>query len=133
MTVSGLGSSRALRAPITPPNRPITPPNRPPRAERNEKEKRDDHLTAADRDLIFQVTGERVDPAHPGTTGFAAVLAAERAVGRLAIGQEVTAVYLKDLNRRYERASGPNPLDGHLDKAIGVLTRGGAPRIDVTA
>jgi hypothetical protein len=128
MTVSGLGPARATRS-------PITPPNRPPRAERNEKEKRDDyeHLTAADRDLIFQVTGQRVGPAQPGTTGFAAALAAERAAGRLAIGQEVTAVYLKDLNRRYERAPGPNPLDGHLEKAIGVLTRSGARRIDVTA
>jgi hypothetical protein len=128
MTVSGLGPARAMRA-------PITPPNRPPRAERNAREKRDDHerLTAADRGLIFQVTGERVGPGRPGTTGFAAALAAERAAGRLAIGQEVTAVYLKDLNRRYERAPGPNPLDGHLDKAITVLTRGGARRIDVTA
>jgi hypothetical protein len=125
MTVSGLGSVRAMRS-------PITPPNRPPRADRGEKDKRDDyaHLTAADRDLIYQVTGQK---AEPGTTAFAAALAAERAAGRLAIGQEVTAVYLKDLNRRYERAGGPNPLHGHLEKAIAVLNRIGAKRIDVTA
>ena len=131
MSVSGLGSAGVPRLPITPPNRPA-------RAEKPDREKRSDfdHLTAADRELIFEVTGQRLGPAFDaaqGTTGFAAALAAERAAGRLAIGQEVTAIYLKDLNRRYERAPGPNPLRGHLDKALAVLTRGGGRRVDVTA
>jgi hypothetical protein len=131
MTVSGLGSPRT---PITPTYRAAKAGKRADRsAERNDFEK----LTAADRELIFQVTGQRLgpgfDPAREGTTGFAAVLAAERAAGRLAIGQEVTAVYLKDLDRRYERTGAANPVAGHLDKAVDVLARSGARRIDVSA
>ena len=126
MTVSGLGFARTPRS-------PITPMHRAPRAEKPAARTDVEHLTAADRALIFEVTGQRVDPARPAPSGFAAALAAERAAGRLAIGQEVTAVYLKDLNRRYERASGPNPLAEHLEKAVVVLTRHGTPRIDVSA
>jgi hypothetical protein len=134
MTVSGLGSPRPPHLP-RPPVNPVHRPGRPeqPAAARNDF----DHLTAADRQLIFQVTGQRVgpgfDPAREHTTGFAAALAAERAGGRLQPGQPVTAVYLKDLNRRFERAAGPNPLTPHLDKAIGVLAAGGHRGIDVSA
>jgi hypothetical protein len=96
-----------------------------------------DDLTAADRELIFQATGQRLapgfDPVRESTTGFAAALAAERAAGRLAPGQPVTAVYLKDLNRRCERAPGPNPLTPYLDKAVAYLSRGGARRFDISA
>jgi hypothetical protein len=137
MTVSGLGPARTPRSPITPthrtPRSPTTPTHRTPRAEKPAAGTDAEHLTPADRELILEVTGQRVGPGQPATTGFAAALAAERAAGRLAIGQEVTAVFLKDLNRRYERASGPNPLAVHLDKAVGVLTRSGSPRIDVSA
>jgi hypothetical protein len=131
MTVSGLGSSRTPRLPVTP------PPAKAARADKSAAERNDfDQLTVTDRELIFQATGQRLgpgfDPAREGTTGFAAALAAERAAGRLLPGQEATAVFLKDLNRRYERA-GANPIAPYLDRALEYLTRSGARRIDVTA
>jgi hypothetical protein len=130
MTVSGLGSARTPRSPGTPPHRPA-PVEKP--AARNDF----DHLTGADRELIFRATGQRVgpgfDPAQEATTGFAAAIAAERAAGRLQPGQPVTAVYLKDLNRRYQRIVGPNPVAAYLDKAVAYLSASGARRIDVSA
>jgi hypothetical protein len=129
MTVSGLGNARTLR--------PYSAA--PARAGRVEKTPRNDfdRLTATDRELIFQVTGQRVragfDPEQERPTPFAAAIAADRAAGRLSPGQEVTAVYLKDLHHRYEAADTVSPVAGHLDQAISYLARSGARRIDVTA
>ena len=129
MTVSGLGSAHTPRTPTAPANR----------AQRTERPHRNDfdHLTGADRELIFQATGQRVapgfDPTREPTTTFAAALAAERAAGRLAPGQPVTAVYLKDLNRRFDRSGAANPVGPYLDKALDYLARSGARRIDVSA
>jgi hypothetical protein len=131
MTVSGLGSARTALPHLLPPAVRAARLAKP--GERNDF----DQLTTADRQLIFHATGQRVepgfDPAREGTTGFAAALAAERAAGRLRPGQEATAVYLKDLNQRYERAGAGNPIGGYLDKAVDYLARSGARRIDVSA
>ncbi len=132
MTVSGLGSARTSRSPVTP------PPLRTARAEKPDAERNDfDHLTGADRELIFQATGQRLgpgfNPVREGTTGFAAALAAVRAAGRLRPGQDATAIYLMDLNQRYERAGAGNPIGPYLDKAVEYLARSGARRIDVSA
>jgi hypothetical protein len=124
MTVSGLGSAYP-RLPVAAPART----SRPERAERTDF----DHLTGADRELIFRATGQRVDPSRESPTGFATALAAERASGRLALGQPVTAVYLKDLNRRFTRAGGANPVEPYLEKALDYLSQTGPRRIDVTA
>jgi hypothetical protein len=130
MTVSGLGSARTPRSPVTPAHRPA-------RAEAPAERNDFAHLTGADRELIYRVTGQRVgpgfDPAKETTTAFAAALAAERAAGRLAPGQPVTAVYLKDLNRRCQRTTGPNPIAAYLDKAVAYLSSTGGGRIDVSA
>jgi hypothetical protein len=130
MTVSGLGSAHTWRLPSTPVHRPSRADDRP---HSNDF----DALTPADRELIHQVTGQRIapgfDPARDSATPFAAAIAAERAAGRLTPGQLVTAVYLKDLNRRFERAGGANPLAPHLAKALDYLARSGPRRIDVTA
>ena len=129
MTVSGLGSAYTPRTPQTATNR----------AQRAERTHRNDfdQLTGADRELIFQATGQRVapgfDPTREPTTTFAAALAAERAAGRLAPGQPVTAVYLKDLNRRFDRSGGANPIGPYLTKALDYLSRSGPRRIDVSA
>ena len=112
MTVSGLGTPRT-------PHPPITPLNRAARAEKP-ADRAEDQLTGRDRELIFRVTGQR-DPAKQAATAFAAILASERAAGRLAPGQEATALYLKDLNRRYERTGGPNPVAAYLPKALEYL------------
>jgi hypothetical protein len=134
MAVSGLGSSRS-RFPAVTSHGQLAPPAKPARPEkpRNDFEQ----LTEADRELIYEATGQRIgsgfDPARETTSAFAAGIAAGRATGRLAPGQEVTAVYLKDLNRRYERADGPNPIAPYLDKAVSYLSRAGRRRIDVTA
>jgi len=133
MTVSGLGTARTPHSPLTPLNRVARAAK--PAAERNDF----DSLTGSDRELIFGVTGQRVapgfDPHREPPNAFAAILAAERASGRLAPGQDASALYLKDLNRRYERTGGPNPMAGYLDKALDYLSRtgGGARRIDVSA
>ncbi|MGX6607599.1 hypothetical protein ACWKSP_36555 [Micromonosporaceae bacterium Da 78-11] len=131
MTVSGLGSART-------PHPYATMAARVGRVEKAAPNGTDfDRLTSADRELIFQVTGQRIgpgsDPARDQIPHFAAVIAADRAAGRLIPGQEVTAVYLKDVNHRYEQAGGPNPVAEHLDQAVGYLARSGARRIDVTA
>ena len=130
MTVSGLGSART-------PLPPVTPPHRLPRVEKPSVRNDFDHLTAADRELLFQVTGQRVgpgfDPERDTPTGFAAALAAERATGRLAPSQPVTAVYLKDLSRRFERAPGPNPVGPYLAKAVDHLSQGGHRPFDISA
>jgi hypothetical protein len=129
MTVSGLGTSRTHHTPISaPPRRQQAEP-----AGRNDF----DALTAPDRELIFQVTGQRVgpgfDPVKETPSSFATALAAERAAGHLAPGQPVTAVYLKDLHRRYQRAGAPSPVGSHLDKALAYLEQSGPRRIDVSA
>lgn len=130
MSVSGLGSTRTPHTPVAP------AASRPQRAERSDRNDFD-HLTAADRDLIQHVTGQRLapgfDPSKEATTGFAAALAAERATHRLAPGQPVTAVYLKDLNKRYERAGGVNPVSGHLAKALDHLAQNAPRGFDVSA
>lgn len=134
MAVSGLGPSRTPFPAVTSHGH-AAPPARPARPEkpRNDFEQ----LTAADRDLIYEATGQRIgsgfDPAREPTSAFAAGIAAGRATGRLAPGQEVTAVYLKDLNQRYERAGGTNPIAPYLDKAVSHLAKVGRRRIDVTA
>ena len=130
MTVSGLGSAYTSRTPLTPVHRPARAHERP---HRNDF----DALTPADRELIHEVTGQRItpgfDPARDSTTPFAAAIAAERATRHLAPGQPVTAVYLKDLNRRYERAGGANPIGPYMAKALDYLSRSGPRRIDVSA
>jgi hypothetical protein len=134
MTVSGLGSSHTPFPTVT--SHPAAATHaRPAKADKPQNDF--EQLTAADRDLIYEATGQRIgpgfDPARETTSAFAAGIAAGRASGQLAPGQEVTAVYLKDLNRRYERAGGPNPIAPHLDKAVAYLSRAGRRRIDVTA
>lgn len=131
MTVSGLGQMRTPRSPVTPLH------NRAAQVEKPTPRNEFDALTAADRELIFQATGQRLgpgfDPAQEAPTGFAAALAHKRATGRLQPGQPVTAVYLKDLNRRYQRVPGANPIAPYLDKAVAYLSASGARRIDVSA
>ena len=134
MTVSGLGSSHTPFPTVT----SHTPAASAARADKPAKPRNDfEQLTEADRDLIYEATGQQIgpgfDPARETTSAFAAGIAAGRASGQLAPGQEVTAVYLKDLNRRYERAGGSNPIAPHLDKAVAYLSRAGRRRIDVTA
>ena len=96
-------------------------------------------LTDRDRELIYQATGQRIRPGEPtpgGLTALAAAIAADRAAGKLAPGQEVTAVYLKDLARRYDQnPSGRNPVTGYLEPALRHLSQqgGGGGRLDVTA
>jgi hypothetical protein len=128
MTVSGLGTSH-------PPFPTLTSRSRAAAPERVEPSRSGfDQLTPADRDLIEQVTGQRIGPGFDPTaetpSGFAATIAGERASGRLAPGQEVTAVYLKDLDHRYQRA-GHNPIAPYLEKAVGHLR--GNRHFDVSA
>ncbi len=130
MSVSGLGTART-------PHSPSTPVNRAARVEKPAARNDFDQLTGRDRELILQVTGQRIgagfDPAKQSPSALASILAAERASGRLALGQEASALYLKDLNRRYEQTGGPNPVAGYLPKALDYLAQGGASRIDVSA
>jgi hypothetical protein len=131
MTVSGLGTARTLRP------YPVAP-SRAGRVEKAPRPANDfDRLTGTDRELIFQVTGQRVppgfDPQRERATPFAAGIAADRAAGRLTPGQEVTAVYLKDVDHRYEAAGTVSPVADYLDRAITYLAGSGARRIDVTA
>jgi hypothetical protein len=133
MTVSGLGTSHTP-FPAIAPHSAAGPAARPDRTERPRSGF--DQLTESDRALIEHVTGQRIapgfDPAAEPITTFAATLAGERAADRLSPGQEVTAVYLKDLDRRLQR-TGRNPIGPHLDKAVGFLRGSGPTHFDVSA
>jgi hypothetical protein len=123
MTVSGLGTSHT---PF-----PTLAPQPPATVERAGRPRSGfDQLTEADRGLIEHVTGQRLGPGSERASHVAATIAGERAAGRLAPGQEVTSVYLKDLDRRYQR-TGRNPIGPHLDRAVGFL--GGNRHFDVSA
>jgi hypothetical protein len=133
MTVSGLGAKRTPY-PAIGSHTPSTTAARPERAE--PARSGFDQLTVADRALIEHVTGERIgprfDPETEPATAFATTLATERQTGRLAPGQEVTGVYLKDLDRRFER-SGRNPVAPYLDRAVAFLQGAGPSHFDVSA
>lgn len=97
-----------------------------------------DSLTAADRELIYQATGQYMEPGYDGTqhptSGFAIEIAGRRAYGQLSPGQEVTVGFLKDLSRQYDQADiGGNPIAPFLDKALAYLGSRGAPHLDVKA
>ncbi|WP_229072884.1 hypothetical protein [Actinoplanes sp. DH11] len=94
-------------------------------------------LTDRDRELILQATGQRIAPGEVNAgwiNSLATAIAADRAAGRLAPGQEVTPAYLKDLARRYEQVGGRNPISGYLEPALRHLAQhGGGGRLDVSA
>jgi len=133
MTVSGPGTAYP-HFPALLPHAPAVPADRPGRADRPRSGF--DQLTEADRALIQHVTGQRItpgfDPAAEPVTAFAATLAAERAADRLSPGQEVTPVYLKDLDRRLQR-TGRTPIRPHLDKAVTFLQGPDPSHFDVSA
>jgi hypothetical protein len=115
---------------------PPVMPTRPAR-ERNQHAREDAaSLTDRDRELILSATGQTIKPGEP-TTGWinslAAAIAADRAAGRLAPGQEVTPAYLKDLSRRYDSNGGRNPVAGYLEPALRHLAQQGGSRLDVSA
>ncbi|GIE74230.1 hypothetical protein Aph02nite_01800 [Actinoplanes philippinensis] len=122
------------------PYRPVLAPPVAATRDRNHTAREDSaSLTERDRELIYQATGQRIRPgeANPGwINSLAAAIAADRAAGRLAPSQEITAVYLKDLIRRYDRSpTGRNPIAGYLEPALRHLEQSGAGRgrLDVTA
>ena len=128
--------------PVSPLNRArqTTPPVAAIRTSRERaNQHRDDNgsLTERDRELIYQATGQRVRAGEPNPgwlNSLAAAIGADRTAGRLAPGQEITAVYLKDLARRYDQsAPGRNPIAGYLEPALRHLAQHGAGRLDVTA
>ena len=131
MSVSRLNRSQ--------PTIPVTPARSGAR-ERNHHARQDAaSLTDRDRELIYQATGQRIrtGEANQGwINSLAAAIAADRAAGRLSPGQEVTAMYLKDLARRYDQnPTGRNPVTGYLEPALRYLSQhgGGGGRLDVSA
>lgn len=116
------------------------PPAAPARVPSRERSAREDtaSLTDRDRELILQATGQAIGPgeASPGwINALAAAIAADRAGGRLAPGQEITEVYLRDLARRYDhQPTGRNPIAGYLEPALRHLSQQGrGGRLDVSA
>ncbi|KUL28902.1 hypothetical protein [Actinoplanes awajinensis] len=126
--------SRLNRTPQT----SSVPPVRPSARERHQNAHDDaDALSDRDRELIYQATGQRIDPGQRSSgwiNSLAGAIAADRTAGRLAPGQEVTPAYLKDLSRRYDQATpGRNPVAGYLEPALRYLSQRGDGRLDVTA
>ncbi|GAA4957614.1 hypothetical protein [Actinoplanes utahensis] len=120
----------------------ITPPGVVARPNRDRHSAREDAaaLTERDRELIFQATGQRIAPGEPNQgwiNSLAAAIAADRTAGRLAPGQEINEVYLRDLARRYDQnPTGRNPIAGYLDAALRHLDQHGPRtigRLDVSA
>lgn len=132
MSISRLNTYRAFSSPT---HAPVRPPSR-------DRSAREDAaaLTDRDRELILQATGQNIGPGE-ATSGWinalAAAIAADRAAGRLAPGQEITELYLRDLARRYDQnPTGRNPIAGYLEPALRHLHqqgRGGTSRLDVSA
>lgn len=121
----------------TPPTRPGASPASDPSGLGNDY----DLLTSSDRELIYQTTGQKMqpgfDPSRGGVTSiFAGQIAMDRRLGRLSVGQDVSAAYLKDTARLYNDAgnSTGNPFSGQqMDKALKYLAEHSARRMDVTA
>ncbi|BBH68091.1 hypothetical protein ACTI_47760 [Actinoplanes sp. OR16] len=124
--------SRLTRSQTMPPVAPARPSR-----ERHQHAREDAAaLTDRDRELILQATGQSIKPGEVNAgwiNSLAAAIAADRATGRLAAGQEVTAVYLKDLSRRYDATSGRNPVAGYLEPALRHLAKQQNSRLDVSA
>jgi hypothetical protein len=133
MTVSGVTTAHTPFPTIVP-HSPAAPVARSDRPERPRSGF--DELTEPDRALIQHVTGQRIgpgfDPSAEPVSPFAATIAAERAAGHLAPGQEVTGVYLKDLDRRFQRTT-RNPIGPHLAKAVDYLRSRMSSHFDVSA
>lgn len=85
-----------------------------------------DALTASDHALIHVVTGERL-PQHAPASGlrvsfFTLQLAADRLVGPLRDGEDVSITYVEDVYTAYERCPVGNPVSGDLlDLALAYL------------
>ncbi|BEL02115.1 hypothetical protein Q0Z83_003060 [Actinoplanes sichuanensis] len=133
MSIPRLNPYRSVISPPATATRPVT-------RDRNQHAREDAaSLTDRDRELIYQATGQRIRPGetNPGwINSLAAAIAADRATGRLAPTQEITAAYLKDLFRRYDQSpTGRNPIAGYLEPALRHLEQTGAGpgRLDVTA
>lgn len=99
-----------------------------------------DYLTDADRELIFQATGRRVEPGFDPRKGgltsiFAHQVATDRRLGVLAPGQDISAAYLRDGALRYEAAkTGFNPFSGPImDKALAYVAAHSGGHVDVGA
>ncbi|MBB2944253.1 hypothetical protein FB565_003982 [Actinoplanes lutulentus] len=131
---AAMSISRLNRSQPAPPATPVRPAR-----DRNQNAREDAaSLTDRDRELILQATGQQIKPGEVNAgwiNSLAAAIAADRATGKLAAGQEVTDVYLKDLSRRYDRNGGRNPVAGYLEPALRHLDQQGARRgrLDVSA
>ena len=83
-------------------------------------------LTDRDRELILQATGQSIKPGDTNAgwiNSLAAAIASDRASGRLAADQEVTAPYLRELSQRYDSTTGRNPVAGYLEPALRHLSQ----------
>lgn len=133
MSIPGLNPYRSAAASHVTAARPVT-------RDRNQNAREDAaSLTDRDRELIYQATGQRIRAGEANAgwiNSLAAAIAADRAAGRLGPTQEITAMYLKDLFRRYDQSpTGRNPIAGYLEPALRHLeqTGAGGGRLDVTA
>lgn len=104
-----------------------------------------DTLTDADRELIYNVTGQLVEPGFETSkdpaSAFALEIAHQRTTGLLGPGHEVSASMLKDLSRQYDDAHltaigqpAHNPIAPFLSASLAFLiSREGTGHVDVTA
>jgi hypothetical protein len=133
MSIPGLNPYRSALTPPVTASRQVT-------RDRNQNAREDAaSLTDRDRELIYQATGQRIRAGETNAgwiNSLATAIAADRAAGRLAPGQEITAMYLRDLFRRYDQnPTGRNPIAGYLEPALRHLEQSsaGGGRLDVTA
>lgn len=95
-----------------------------------------ERLTASDRALIKQTTGQDIPTRSSGNPPVAPILAfqisGDRQSGALGTGQPVTASYIEGLASRY--SGKPNPFGDQLDRALKYLTANPpANQLDVNA
>lgn len=134
MSISGLGSPTSLSAGAVRASSSLIGSTSTSRA-RTEF----DNLTDSDRDLIYSVTGNKIEPGFDPTNQpfnlFAAQIAHDRTRGALGPGQDVSAAYLKQVSHQYDGVSdGANPFASpYLEKALEYLSRKGNTRLDVNA
>lgn len=91
-------------------------------------------LTAADRELVFQATGTKVDESSHLVPMFAVAIGVERQAGGLA-GREVDVSFLQGMRDAYSgSAEGKNWIPT-LDRALSYLrtNQSGSGHIDVRA
>ena len=79
-------------------------------------------LSASDKELVFQATGQRVGEHSDIVPLFAVEIGLDRMSGRLPQGGEITPSYLRDMASKYESSENTASFGAAISNALKYLT-----------